>query len=159
LERRREEERKENTLLKKTNSIEDLVGNEENRYPGPDSNKTMINVTKEPSDTYKNIPKEEVIEEITEKLMEKIIDMVNQKVQHALKKFKDPKNKEVEKTQKQINELREDFKKHQSETKKTTQNIKEELNKDMENLTKKNQTEILEKKSFQLNKKHSQSPL
>jgi hypothetical protein len=58
-------------------------------------------------------------------------------------------------TQKQLNELREDFNKHQSETKDTmkreiydlkmtTQNIKEELNKDMENLRKKNQTEILE---------------
>jgi hypothetical protein len=33
------------------------------------------------------------------------------------------------------------------EIKKTTQNIKEELNKDMENLRKKNQTEILEIKS------------
>jgi hypothetical protein len=27
------------------------VGNEENGYPVPDLNKTMINVTKEPSDT------------------------------------------------------------------------------------------------------------
>jgi hypothetical protein len=35
------------------------------------------------------------------------------------------------------------------ESKMTTQNIKEELNKDMENLRKKNQTEILgEKKSL-----------
>jgi hypothetical protein len=34
----------------------------------------------------------------------------------------------------------------------TTQNIKEELNKDMENLRKKNQTEILEIKVFLANK-------
>jgi chromosome segregation ATPase len=61
-------------------------------------------------------------------------------------------------TQKQIKELREDFNKHQSETKyttkkeihelkRTTQIIKEELNKDLENLRRKNQTEILEIKS------------
>jgi hypothetical protein len=43
--------------------------------------------------------------------------MVNQNVQNALKKFQDTKNKQHEKTQKQINELREDFNKHQSETK------------------------------------------
>jgi hypothetical protein len=34
--------------------------------------------------------------------------------------FKTPKNKEHEKTQKQISELREEFNKHQSETKETT---------------------------------------
>jgi hypothetical protein len=87
--------------------------------------------------------------------MEKILDMVNQNVQDALKKFQDIKNKEHEKTQKQIKELREGFNKYQSETKDTvkreryelkliTQNIKEELNKDVENFRKKNQTEILE---------------
>jgi hypothetical protein len=32
------------------------VGNEENGYPVPDPNKTMINVTKEPSDTQKKKP-------------------------------------------------------------------------------------------------------
>jgi uncharacterized protein involved in exopolysaccharide biosynthesis len=52
--------------------------------------------------------------------MEKILDMVNQNVQDALKKFQDTKNKEHEKTQKQIRELRKDFNKHQSETKDTT---------------------------------------
>jgi hypothetical protein len=59
------------------------------------------------------------MEEITEKLMEKILDSVNQKVQDTLKKFQGTKNKQHEKTQKQINELREDFKKPQSETKDT----------------------------------------
>jgi hypothetical protein len=74
--------------------------------------------------------------------------MVNQNVQDALKKFQDTKNKEHEKTQKQIKELREDFNKHQSETKdiikrqihelkKTTQIINKELNKDFENHRKK----------------------
>jgi chromosome segregation ATPase len=91
--------------------------------------------------------------------MEKTLDMVNQKVQDALKRFQDTTNNRLEKTQKQLNKLREDFNRHQSEKKKdrikreiyelkrTTQNIKEELNKDMENLRKKNQTEILEIKS------------
>jgi chromosome segregation ATPase len=61
-------------------------------------------------------------------------------------------------TQKQIRELREDLNKHQRETKdtikteihelkRTTQIIKEELITDMENLRRKNQTEILEIKS------------
>jgi hypothetical protein len=63
--------------------------------------------------------KEETLQEITEKFMEKILDMVNQNVQDALKKFQEIKNKEHEKTEKQINELREDFNKHQSERKNT----------------------------------------
>jgi hypothetical protein len=71
----------------------------------------MINVTKEPSDTHKKTLKEEVLEVTTEKFMEKILKRVNQNVQDALKKFQDTKNKEHEKTQKQLNELREDFKK------------------------------------------------
>jgi hypothetical protein len=44
--------------------------------------------------------------------MEKILDLVNLNVQDAVKKFQDTKNKEHEKTQKEINELREDFNKH-----------------------------------------------
>jgi hypothetical protein len=43
----------ETTLLKKNNSIQDSVENEENEYPVPDLNKTMINVIKELSDAYK----------------------------------------------------------------------------------------------------------
>jgi hypothetical protein len=42
-----------NHTPQKNNSIEDSVGNEENEYPFPDPNKTMINVTKEPGNTYK----------------------------------------------------------------------------------------------------------
>jgi DNA-binding protein YbaB len=37
--------------------------------------------------------------------MEMLPDMVNKKVQEALKKFQENKNKEYEKIQKQINEL------------------------------------------------------
>jgi protein subunit release factor A len=65
--------------------------------------------------------------------------------------IKTPQIKKLWKTQKQLNELRENFDKYQSETKetikkeiyetkKTTQDMKEEFNKDMENLRKKNQT-------------------
>jgi hypothetical protein len=125
------------------NSIQDRVGNEENGYPVPDTNKTMINVTKEPNDIHIKTLKEEILEDINEKFMEKIPDMVNQNVQDAHNKFQDTTIKEVEKTHKQIKELREDFNKYQSETKDTmkrkiyelkmtTQNIKEELNRDME---------------------------
>jgi hypothetical protein len=37
--------------------------------------------------------------------MEMLLDTVNQNVQEALKKLQEKKNKEYEKTQKQINEL------------------------------------------------------
>jgi hypothetical protein len=52
------------------------VGNEENGYPGPDPNKTMINVTYEPSDAHKKSCKEETMEEVMEKLREKTLDTV-----------------------------------------------------------------------------------
>jgi microcompartment protein CcmL/EutN len=51
--------------------------------------------------------------------MEKILNMVNENVQDALKKFQDTKNKEYEKKQKQVNELRGALNKHQSETENT----------------------------------------
>jgi hypothetical protein len=84
--------RDENHSPQKNDSIQDSVGNEENGYPVPNPNKTMINVTKEPRDIHKK--KKSLKEEITEKFMEKIPNMVNQNVQDALKKFQDSKNKE-----------------------------------------------------------------
>jgi Zn-dependent M16 (insulinase) family peptidase len=113
-------EKKETTLLKKNNPIEDLVGNED-EYLGPDPNKTMINVTNDLSNVHKKISQREIMEEITEKLMEKLQDTINQKLQDALKKVQDTTNKKLEKTKKQLNGLREDFNKHQSETKDTIQ--------------------------------------
>jgi polyhydroxyalkanoate synthesis regulator phasin len=85
--------------------------------------------------------------------MEKLEDMVNQNVKEALKKFKDNNNKEHEKTQKQINELIGALNKYQRETgntingeinelKEKIDHIKEEVTQDMENLRKKNETEI-----------------
>jgi uncharacterized protein involved in exopolysaccharide biosynthesis len=48
-----------------------------------------------------------------------LLDMVNQNVQEAFKKFQDTKNKEYEKTQKQINEFMGSLNKVQSETENT----------------------------------------
>jgi hypothetical protein len=45
--------------------------------------------------------------------------MVKKNAQDALKKFQDTKNKEHEKTQKQIKKLSEHFSEHRSETKDT----------------------------------------
>jgi hypothetical protein len=61
-------------------------------------------------------------------------------------------------TQKQIRELREDLNKYQ-ELKRTTQNIKEELITDLENLRRKNQTEILKTETSHSQTKHSGRPI
>jgi ABC-type transporter Mla subunit MlaD len=120
VERWEEEEGMETILLKKKkNLIQDSEGNEESRYPAPKPNKTMINDTMELSDTHKNTLKEEILEDITKKFMKKILNMVKQNIQDALKKFQDTKNKEHEKTHKQINELRATLNNHQSETENT----------------------------------------
>jgi hypothetical protein len=74
------------TTLQKNNSILDSAGNEENGYPVPDFNKTMISVIKEPSNTPQKTLKE-ILDDISEKFMEKILDMVNQNVQDTLKKI------------------------------------------------------------------------
>jgi hypothetical protein len=74
-------------LPPKNNLIQDSEGNEENGYPVLDSNKTKINNAKESNDAYKNILTEEILKVITENFMGMLLDMVNQKVQKALKKF------------------------------------------------------------------------
>jgi hypothetical protein len=58
-----------NHAPQKNNLIQDSVGNEENGYPVPDPNKTVINVTKELSDTYIKTLKKEIPEDITDKFM------------------------------------------------------------------------------------------
>jgi Skp family chaperone for outer membrane proteins len=58
--------------------------------------------------------------------MEMLLDKVNQNIQEVLKKFQDNKNKDYEKTQKQINELIGALNKYQSETENT---INREINK------------------------------
>jgi hypothetical protein len=81
----------------------------------------MINITNELSEAHKKSLKEEIMDEITEKIIEKLQDMVNQKVQDALKKYQDSIRTKLKKTKIQLSELREDFNKHQSETKETMQ--------------------------------------
>jgi GH24 family phage-related lysozyme (muramidase) len=88
----------------KNKFVQDSEGNEESIYPDPDSNKTKINYAKEPNEAHKNILKEEILQVITENFMKMLLDMVNQNVKEALKKFQEDKNKEHEKTQKQIME-------------------------------------------------------
>jgi hypothetical protein len=94
-------------------------GNKKNVNPGPKSNKTEINLTKELNKAHKNNLKEEILQLINENFIEMLTDMVNQNVQQALKKIHDNKNKEYKKTQKQINEITGVLDKHQSKTKNT----------------------------------------
>jgi hypothetical protein len=124
-------------------SVQDPEGNEENRSPDTDSNKTKINYDKEPNEAHKNTLKEEILQIINENFIETIVDMVNQNVQETLKKYQENKNREFEKVQEQIKETVQALYKHQSETKNTINreiielrtkidNIKEEETQDME---------------------------
>jgi methyltransferase-like protein len=132
----------------KNNLIPDSEGNEENRYPVLDSNKTKKNNTKESNNVHKNNLTEEILQVITENFMDMLLDMVKQNIQEPLKKFQDTKNKEYKKTQIQINEFIGVLNKHQSETENTIYreinelktkigNIEEEVTHDMKNLRKK----------------------
>jgi Skp family chaperone for outer membrane proteins len=66
--------------------------------------------------------------------MEMILDSVNQNIQDALRKFQDTKNKEYEKTQKEINELIRALNKHQSETENTINRKINELKMEIDNI-------------------------
>jgi predicted nucleic acid-binding Zn-ribbon protein len=84
-----------------------------------------------------------------------ILDRVNQNIQETLKKFQDNKNREFEKVKEEIKETIEALYKHQSETenmnkeinelKTKIDNIKGETTQGMENLRKKNETEMQNK--------------
>jgi hypothetical protein len=63
--------------------VQDSEGNEENRYPVPDSNKIKLSYTKEPNESQKYNLKEEILQKITENFLEMLLDMVNQNVQEA----------------------------------------------------------------------------
>jgi carbamoylphosphate synthase small subunit len=59
----RRRRRHRNHSPQKYNSIQYSIGNEENGHPVSDTNKIMINITKEPSDTHKKKTlKEEILE-------------------------------------------------------------------------------------------------
>jgi hypothetical protein len=93
-----EDEKGTVTILPPQNNLmQDLEGNEENRYPVPDSKKTKRNTTKECNNTHKNILKEEILQVINENFKEMLLDMVKQNVQEALKNSKTPKIKNMRK--------------------------------------------------------------
>jgi hypothetical protein len=114
-----------------------------------------MNYNKEPNEALKNNLKEEILQVISENFIEVLLDIVNQNIEEALKKFQDNKNKKYEKTQKQINAIIGSLSKYQSETENTINrqinelrmkiDNKEEVTRDMENLRKKNETEIKNK--------------
>jgi hypothetical protein len=114
-----EEKGKETIHPPKNKVLQDLERNEEKGYPDPDSNNTKINYTKEPNEAHKNTLKEEILQVINEIFIKRLLDMVNQNIQEALKKFQEDKNKEYEKTQKQINDIIEALNKHQTATEST----------------------------------------
>jgi hypothetical protein len=48
------------------------VGNEDNEYPVPDPNRTMMKITNELNDVHKKYLKEEIMDELFEIHMEKL---------------------------------------------------------------------------------------
>jgi hypothetical protein len=84
--------------------VQELEGNEENRYSDPDSNKMKIIYTKGFNEAHKNNLKEDILQVLSENFIEMILDMVNQNVQDTLKKFQDNKNREFEKAKEEIKE-------------------------------------------------------
>jgi hypothetical protein len=116
--------REGNCTLQKKNSIEDLVGSEENAYSVPDTNKIMINVTNELSGVPEKSLKEEILEQVTEKLMEKLKTWLTRKYKIYSRNFKAHTHqkklkKNLPKIQKHLDELREYFNKHQRARKDT----------------------------------------
>jgi hypothetical protein len=85
-----------------------------------------MNYTKEPNEAHKNNLKKEILQAINENFIEMLLDMVNQNVQKALKKFQDNRNKEYEKTQKQI-KIIEALNKCQTDTENTINRERNEL--------------------------------
>jgi hypothetical protein len=136
--------------------VQEPEGNEENRYSHPDSNKMKINYAKESNEAYKNNLKEEILQVFNENFIEMILDMVNQNVKEALKKFQGNKNREFEKAKEEIKETIDALYKLQSETKNMSNkvinelrtkidNIKQKTTQAMENLRKKNKTDLQNK--------------
>jgi transketolase len=87
------------------------------------------------NEVHKNTLKEEILQVINQNFIEILLDIVNQTVQEVLKKFQDNKNKEYEKTQKQINELIGALNEHQSETENIINREINELRMKIDNIT------------------------
>jgi hypothetical protein len=105
--------------------------------------------------------KEEILQKITENFIEMLLDMVNQNIEEALKKLQDNKNKEYEKTQKQINELIGILNRYQSETENTINGEINELRVKIDNIEEEvtHDTEKPQKKERNRNTKHNGRPL
>jgi hypothetical protein len=58
----------------KNKLVQDSEGNEQNRYPDPDSNKTKINYAKKPNKVHENTLKEEILQVISENFKEVLLD-------------------------------------------------------------------------------------
>jgi hypothetical protein len=71
--------------------VQEPEGNEENRYPDPDSNKTKINYAKGPNEAHKNTLKKEILQVINENFIEMILDMVNKMSRRHSRNFKKTK--------------------------------------------------------------------
>jgi predicted transcriptional regulator len=76
------------TPQKLKNSIEDLVGNEENEHPVPDAKRIMINMTTELHDVHKEFLKKEIMNEFIEVLMEKLQENVKENIKSNSKNIK-----------------------------------------------------------------------
>jgi hypothetical protein len=98
------------------------------------------------------------MEIILEKANQNVQYMVNQNIQKALKKFQDTKNKEHEKTWKQINELIGALNKHQSERDNTTNTEINELKVKLDNI-KEEVTMIWKPSQKRMKQKHKQNTL
>jgi predicted alpha/beta-fold hydrolase len=75
------------------------VENEGNKFPFADPTGIMVNMSNELNEDLKELLKEELIEEL------------KKNIQKQPKEYQNHTNKKLEKTQKQLNELREDFNK------------------------------------------------
>jgi hypothetical protein len=91
--------------------VQELEGNQENKCPDPNSNKTKINYAKESNKDHKNTLKEEILQVTNNNSIKMILDMANQNVQKTLK-FQDNINREFEKAQEQIKDTIETLYKH-----------------------------------------------
>jgi hypothetical protein len=90
-----EKEGMKTALLKKNSSIQDLVGNEENGYSAPNSNKTTVNVTNEPIVAHKNTLKEEILQESLKNLWRRYSTWLTQMYNMNTRSFKTPKIKKM----------------------------------------------------------------
>jgi hypothetical protein len=72
-----------------------LVGNEENEYPVPDSDRMMLILNNKWNDIHKKTLKEEIMNEIIEIVIEKLQVQLNRKYKMNSKNIKTPQTKNL----------------------------------------------------------------